>query len=152
MKYLEFEQLLPVGLDEAWTFFSSPSNLNLITPEDLDIKILDNLPESIHQGLLICYKIKPMLNIPLDWVTEITVVKEKEYFIDEQRKGPYRVWHHEHHFKEVSGGVLMTDKLSYDIGMSIIGTIAGKLWVDKQVQKIFAYRRKKLSELFRPVK
>ena len=148
MKYLEFEQLLPVGLDEAWTFFSSPYNLNLITPEDLDIKILDNLPESIHQGLLIRYKIKPMLNIPLDWVTEITVVKEKEYFIDEQRKGPYRVWHHEHHFKEVSGGVLMTDKLSYDIGMSIIGTIAGRLWVDKQVQYIFSYRKKKLNELF----
>ena len=152
MKYLEFEQVLPISLEEAWSFFSSPSNLNLITPEDMDFKILDVLPAHIYQGLMIRYKIKPMFNIPLDWITEITEVKDKVYFIDEQRKGPYRTWHHEHHFKEVDGGVLMTDKLSYDIGMSFIGTLAGKLWVDKQVQKIFAYRRKKLSELFRPVK
>ena len=148
MKYLEFEQLLPIGLDEAWTFFSSPSNLNLITPDDLDFKIVDILPERIYQGLLIRYKIKPMLNIPLDWVTEITEVMEKQYFIDEQRKGPYRVWHHEHHFKEVNGGVLMTDKLSYDIGMGFIGTLAGILWVDTQVQNIFTYRKKKLTTLF----
>jgi ligand-binding SRPBCC domain-containing protein len=98
---------------------------------------------------MIRYKIKPMFNIPLDWVTEITMVKDKVYFIDEQRKGPYRIWHHEHHFKEVEGGVLMTDKLYYDIGMSFIGAIAGKLWVDKQVQKIFAYRGKMLDEMFK---
>lgn len=148
MKYLEFEQFLPVSLDEAWSFFSTPSNLNLITPDDLDFKILDTLPDHIYQGLLIRYKIKPMLNIPLNWVTEITAVKEKEFFIDEQRKGPYHLWHHEHHFKEVNGGVLMTDKLSYDIGLGFIGILAGKLWVDKQVQRIFAFRRNKLHELF----
>lgn len=90
-------------LDEAWSFFSSPGNLNLITPDDLDFKILDTLPDQMYQGLMIRYKIKPMLNIPLDWVTEITMIKDKEYFIDEQRKGPYRIWHHEHHFKEVQG-------------------------------------------------
>ena len=149
MKYLEFEHLLPMTLDEAWSFFSSPGNLNLITPDDLDFKILDTLPDQMYQGLMIRYKIKPMLNIPLDWVTEITMIKDKEYFIDEQRKGPYRIWHHEHHFKEVQGGVLMTDKLYYDIGMSFIGTIAGALWVDKQVQKIFTYRKTKLNELGR---
>ena len=148
MKYLEFEQVLPISLEEAWSFFSSPSNLNLITPEDMNFKILDVLPAHIYQGLMIRYKIKPMFNIPLDWITEITEVKDKVYFIDEQRKGPYRTWHHEHHFKEVDGGVLMTDKLSYDIGMSFIGTLAGKLWVDKQVQHIFSYRKKKLNELF----
>ena len=148
MKYLEFEHLLPMTLDEAWSFFSSPANLNLITPDDLDFKILDTLPDQMYQGLMIRYKIKPMLNIPLDWVTEITMIKDKEYFIDEQRKGPYRIWHHEHHFKVVEGGVLMTDKLYYDIGMSFIGTIAGALWVDKQVQKIFTYRKTKLNELF----
>lgn len=148
MKYLEFEHHLPMTLDEAWTFFASPANLNLITPADLDFKILDALPAQMYQGLMIRYKIKPMLNIPLDWVTEITMIKDKEYFIDEQRKGPYRIWHHEHHFKVVEGGVLMTDKLYYDIGMSFIGTIAGALWVDKQVQKIFTYRKTKLNELF----
>jgi len=148
MKYLEFEHFLPITLDEAWAFFSSPANLNLITPDDLDFKILDTLPAQMYQGLMIRYKIKPMRNIPLDWVTEITMIKDKEYFIDEQRKGPYRIWHHEHHFKEVNEGVLMTDRLYYDIGMSFIGTLIGKVWVDKQVQKIFAYRRKKLNELF----
>jgi ligand-binding SRPBCC domain-containing protein len=149
MKALHFEQFLPISLDEAWHFFSSPSNLNLITPPDLDFRILDTLPDHVYQGLMIRYKIKPMLNIPLDWVTEITVVKEMEYFVDEQRKGPYRIWHHEHHFRAVDGGVLMTDKLYYDIGMSFIGSIAGALWVDKQVEKIFTYRKAKLNELFK---
>ena len=89
-----------------------------------------------------------MLNIKIDWCTEITRINNLQYFIDEQRKGPYRIWHHEHHFKVVEGGVLMTDKLYYDIGMSFIGTIAGVVWVDKQVQKIFTYRKTKLNELF----
>jgi ligand-binding SRPBCC domain-containing protein len=102
----------------------------------------------MYEGMLIRYKIKPMLNIPLDWVTEITKVVDKVYFIDEQRKGPYRIWHHEHHFKVVDGGVLMTDKLYYDIGMSFLGNIVGALWVDKQVQNIFTYRKTKLDELF----
>jgi ligand-binding SRPBCC domain-containing protein len=148
MKYLEFEHLLPMTLDEAWTFFSSPANLNLITPKEMDFKILDILPAQMYEGMLIRYKIKPMLNIPLDWVTEITKVVDKVYFIDEQRKGPYRIWHHEHHFKVVDGGVLMTDKLYYDIGMSFLGNIVGALWVDKQVQNIFTYRKTKLDELF----
>jgi ligand-binding SRPBCC domain-containing protein len=148
MKYLEFEHLLPMTLDEAWTFFSSPANLNLITPKEMDFKILDILPAEMYEGMLIRYKIKPMLNIPLDWVTEITKVVDKVYFIDEQRKGPYRIWHHEHHFKVVDGGVLMTDKLYYDIGMSFLGNIVGALWVDKQVQNIFTYRKTKLDELF----
>jgi ligand-binding SRPBCC domain-containing protein len=148
MKHLVFEHLLPLSLDEAWSFFSSPVNLNLITPPDLDFKILDTIPDYIYQGPIIRYKIKPMFNMPLDWVTEITMVRDGAYFINEQRKGPYRIWHHEHHFKKVEEGVMMTDRLYYDIGMSILGTTAGKLWVDKQVQKIFAYRRKKLDELF----
>ena len=149
MKHLTFEQFLPISLDQAWTFFSSPKNLNLITPPDLEFRILDELPDKMYQGMLIRYKIKPMLNIPLDWVTEITVIKDHQFFIDEQRKGPYRIWHHEHHFKAVEGGVLMTDKLYYDIGMGPIGIVAGKLWVDRQVQKIFNYRKTKLDELFR---
>lgn len=148
MKHLTFEQFLPITLDQAWTFFSSPKNLNLITPPEMDFRILDELPEQMYQGMLIRYKIKPMLNIPLDWVTEITVIKGDQFFIDEQRKGPYRIWHHEHHFKVVEGGVLMTDKLYYDIGMGFIGTLAGKLWVDKQVKSIFEFRSNKLIDLF----
>lgn len=149
MKRLTFEQFLPISLDQAWTFFSSPKNLNLITPPQMDFRILDPLPDQMYQGMLIRYKIKPMLRIPLDWVTEITVIKDHQFFIDEQRKGPYRIWHHEHHFKPVEGGVLMTDKLYYDIGMGFIGTLAGKLWVDKQVEGIFAFRKAKLQQLFK---
>ncbi len=148
MKYLEFEQLLPLSLEEAWSFFSSPANLNRITPEKMDFQMLDELPATMYEGMLIRYRIKPMLNIPINWVTEITRIRDLEYFVDEQRKGPYRIWHHEHHFKAVGSGVLMTDKLYYDIGLGLVGWIAGKLWVDQQVRKIFHFREMKLNELF----
>ncbi len=149
MKHLTFEQFLPISLEEAWTFFSSPKNLNLITPPELEFRILDDLPDQMYQGMMIRYKIKPMLNILLDWVTEITMIKDHQFFIDEQRIGPYKVWHHEHHFKAVDDGVLMTDKLYYDIGLGFLGTLAGKLLVDQQVLRIFDFRKIALTDLFR---
>lgn len=148
MKYLLFEQVLPLGIEEAWSFFSSPQNLNKITPEDLEFKIIGELPPAMYEGMLIRYRIRPLLNIPVEWVTEITKIQDRAYFIDEQRKGPYRMWHHEHHFREVKEGVLMTDKLYYDIGFGFLGHLAGKVWVDAQVQKIFSFREEKLKELF----
>ena len=102
----------------------------------------------MYEGLIITYRIKPMLNIPLNWCTEITHIKEHQFFVDEQRKGPYNIWHHEHHFKAVEGGVLMTDLLHYDIGKSIFGWIAGKLFVHKQVKEIFEFRKKTLATYF----
>jgi ligand-binding SRPBCC domain-containing protein len=149
MKKLKQEQFLPISLDEAWKFFATPKNLNEITPDDMVFEIISELPENIYAGLLINYRLKPMLNIPINWCTEITHIKEKEYFVDEQRKGPYRIWHHEHHFKAVNGGVLMTDILHYDIGKWIVGRIAGKLFVDKKVKGIFAYRNKTLETYFK---
>lgn len=148
MKTLLFEQFIPLSLDEAWDFFSNPSNLNLITPEKLNFKTLSEVPRHMYQGLLIRYRIKPMMNIPMIWVTEITAVKDKEYFVDEQIKGPYKQWRHEHHFRAVDHGVMMSDKLTYTIGFGIIGKLAGALWVDHQVSEIFAYRKLKLIELF----
>lgn len=148
MTILKQEQFLPITLDEAWQFFASPRNLNEITPDDMVFEIVSELPDSMYAGLLINYRLKPMFNIPLDWCTEITHIKEKEYFVDEQRKGPYRIWHHEHHFRAVDGGVLMTDLLHYDIGKSIFGWIAGKLFVHKKVKAIFDYRRNKLQTIF----
>ena len=145
---LKQEQFLPITLDEAWQFFATPRNLNEVTPDDMVFEIVSDLPESMYAGLLINYRLKPMFNIPVDWCTEITHIKEKEYFVDEQRKGPYRIWHHEHHFEVVEGGVLMTDLLHYDIGKSIFGWIAGKLFVDKKVKAIFEYRHNKLQTLF----
>ena len=141
-------QILPIGLDLAWDFFSSPKNLNEITPNDMVFKITSDVPEKMYEGLFITYKISPFLGIQLDWCTEITHVKDRQFFVDEQRKGPYNIWHHEHHFKEAPGGVLMTDKLYYDIGKSVFGWIAGKLFVHKKVKAIFEYRYKQLEELF----
>jgi ligand-binding SRPBCC domain-containing protein len=146
IKKIVSEQFLPISLDEAWDFFSSPKNLNEITPDTLTFKITSELPEKMYEGLFISYKISPLLNIPLDWVTEITHIKDKQFFVDEQRKGPYNIWHHEHHFKAVEGGVMMTDILHYDIGKSIFGAIAGALYVHKQVVHIFKYRFKALEQ------
>ncbi|MEP6645960.1 MAG: SRPBCC family protein [Saprospiraceae bacterium] len=148
MKELVFEQFMPITLKEAWTFFSTPANLNLITPEKMHFRILSDVPEKMYAGLHIRYKIKPMLNIPMTWITEISEIKEYEYFDDRQIKGPYKVWRHQHYFKEVENGVLMTDKLNYDIGWGIIGNILGKIWVDRQVREIFEYRRKQIEKLF----
>ena len=142
------EQLLPISLEEAWNFFATPKNLNEVTPSELDFKVLSPLPDKMYEGLIIQYRIKPMINIPLNWCTEITHIKEMDYFVDEQRKGPFKMWHHEHHFSVVPEGVLMKDILHYDIGMGIIGSIAGKLFVHKKVRDIFKYRFKALEEYF----
>jgi ligand-binding SRPBCC domain-containing protein len=152
MNKLKQEQFLPISLDEAWKFFATPKNLNEVTPDDMFFEIITELPETMYAGLLINYRLRPMLNIPVNWCTEITHIKEKEYFVDEQRKGPYRIWHHEHHFKAVEGGVVMTDILHYDIGKWIVGKIAGKLFVNKKVKRIFAYRFTLLESYFQTSK
>lgn len=148
VKTLTSTQVLPISMDLAWNFFSSPVNLNEITPADMTFRIISKLPDKMYPGLIIIYKVSPMFNIPMTWVTEITQVQEQRYFVDEQRKGPYRMWHHEHHFVEVEGGVEMTDILHYDVGKGIFGRIASWLFVDKRVREIFEFREKKLRELF----
>jgi ligand-binding SRPBCC domain-containing protein len=149
MKRIASEQFLPISLEKAWDFFSSPKNLNEITPPEMTFKILNELPEKMYEGMMISYKISPMFNIPLDWVTEITHIKENQFFVDEQRIGPYAIWHHEHHFKAVEGGVLMTDVLHYHVGLGPLGWIASKLFVDAKVQGIFDYRFKKLEGMYK---
>ena len=148
MKRIVFHQNLPISLDYAWDFFSSPKNLNEITPAEMTFKILDNIPEKMYAGLFIRYKVAPVLNIPLNWVTEITHVADKQFFVDEQRVGPYAIWHHEHHFEEIDGGVKMTDILHYHVGMGPLGWIAEKIFVNAKVQGIFDYRFTKLEQLF----
>ena len=148
MKRLEQEQFLPITLNEAWDFFATPKNLNEVTPDDLVFEITSKVPDKMYEGLMITYKIKPLLNISINWCTEITHIKDMHFFVDEQRKGPYNIWHHEHHFKAVEGGTLMTDILHYDIGKWIFGWVAGKLFIDKQVEKIFSYRYKALEKYF----
>lgn len=148
MYKLKQEQFLPISLESAWDFFASPKNLNAVTPKELNFEITSELPERMYEGLIITYRIKPMLNIKIDWCTEITHISNHQYFIDEQRKGPYKIWHHEHHFKQVEGGVIMTDLLYYDIGKWIFGWLAGKLFVNKKVRQIFSYRYQALNKFF----
>lgn len=148
MKKLKQVQFIPTSLEKAWEFFATPENLNSVTPKDMVFEITSELPSVMYEGLIITYRLKPLLNIPIKWCTEITHISEKVYFVDEQRKGPYKIWHHEHHFEEVKGGVMMTDILYYDIGKSIFGWIAGQLFVHRRVKQIFDHRFKTLNNLF----
>lgn len=133
-------QVLPMSLDEAWEFFSNPANLNTITPGYMDFKIRSNSGEKMYAGQIISYTVKPVFGIPIFWMTEITHVKDKEYFIDEQRRGPYAFWHHTHLFKSIPGGVEMTDLVHYRLPLGILGRLSHRLFVKKQLNSIFDYR------------
>lgn len=140
----------PVSGDPAaiWDFFSRPQNLNELTPPQLRFRIVGEPPRRMYAGLLIEYRVRVLPGVWTRWVTEIPHVREGEYFVDEQRIGPYRLWHHEHHFTPTPGGVLMTDRVTYDIGWGMLGRIAGWLWVDAQVARIFDYRATRIQTLF----
>jgi len=144
---LKQTQFLPVTLDDAWEFFSAPSNLNKITPPSMGFKILEGDVGKMYPGQFIIYTVKPMLGIPVTWVTEITQVKEKEFFIDEQRMGPYKIWHHQHFFKEVPGGVEMQDIIHYALPFGIFGNLALPL-VQKKLKMIFSFRQEVINRKF----
>lgn len=147
---LTFTQKLPITLAEAWDFFSSPHNLAKITPEDMAFTVTSdiNTVEKMYPGMIITYKVAPVLGIKLNWMTEITQIMEGKYFIDEQRFGPYKFWHHQHHFKVVEGGTEMLDILTYGLPMGIFGQMANQIYVAGKLQQIFSYRKKKVIELF----
>ncbi|WP_168187445.1 SRPBCC family protein [Pedobacter sp. G11] len=147
---LEFTQKIPVDLDTAWDFFSSPLNLAEITPKDMtfDVTSPKMANTKMYPGLIITYKVSPLFGIKLDWVTEITHVKENEYFIDEQRFGPFAFWHHQHHFQSIDGGVLMKDILHYSVGWGVIGKVANGVIVNNKINEIFNFRYKKVESLF----
>lgn len=143
---LEKSQLLDIDLETAWKFFSDPKNLQKITPSDLSFNILSPLPEKVYPGLIILYKIKIFSFIPFNWVTEITQVRENEFFIDEQRFGPYKFWHHQHSFEKKNGKTLMKDTVHYGLPYGIFGRL-GKGIVQKQLRQIFDYRKSILSDI-----
>lgn len=148
MYRLKREQLVRTDLQTCWDFFSSPQNLAVITPEKLRFTVLSEQPARMYEGLMIAYTVSPVLGIPLGWITEIKTVKEGLFFVDEQRKGPYQIWHHEHHFEAVEGGVLMTDIVSYTLPLGFFGKFAHWLFVRKQLETIFEYRYLKVEEIF----
>ena len=142
-------QKIPIGLDKAWDFFSSPANLQEITPGNLGFKIISkHHGDKMYAGQVIEYQVSPVLGIPLYWMTEITHVEDRKYFVDEQRYGPYSMWHHQHHFKMIEGGVEMTDIVHYKLPLWFLGDMANSLFVKKQLQQIFDHRFKKVEELF----
>ena len=151
---LKTEQAVPISLEKAWDFFSSPLNLAKITPDDMKFVVTSdyNADTKMYAGMIITYKISPLAGIKLNWMTEITQVKDHQYFVDEQRFGPYALWHHQHHFKEIEGGVLMTDILNYAIPYGVIGRFTNKIFVGKKIKQIFEFRKKAIEELFGAMK
>jgi ligand-binding SRPBCC domain-containing protein len=146
---LKTSQKLPISIEKAWEFFSNPANLSKITPTWLNFQVTSALPDKMYAGLIITYFVRPMLNIPQTWVTEITHVQEPNYFVDDQRFGPYKMWHHEHIFKHIEdNNILMEDIVSYAVPFGFIGRIVNKLIISKKINEIFNYRREVLEKMF----
>lgn len=140
-------QTLPLSLDHAWAFFSDPGNLSRITPGWLSFKLTCAPPVSMYAGQILTYTVRPIPMLRLRWVTEITQVRKPFFFVDEQRIGPYRFWHHQHFFEHTKGGLLMTDLVHYALPAGPLGDLVHALWVKKRLASIFEYRRKVLTEM-----
>ena len=145
---LQSTQSIPVTKKEAWAFLSNPANLKIITPDHMKFDIQAGGDRSMFPGQIIHYKVSPFAGYTTKWVTEITHVKEEEYFVDEQRFGPYELWHHKHFIKAIDGGVEMEDIIDYKIPFGILGQLAQPILVKKQLLQIFNYRSQKLKELY----
>lgn len=146
---LSRKQIIHAKMKECWDFFSNPRNLSRITPASLDFRVLSELPERVYAGMMIRYRVKPLFGIPVTWVTEITHVREEEYFSDEQRVGPYALWHHEHFFRKIDDGrVEVGDLVHYALPFGIFGTLAHPLLVKRELGKIFSFREKAVADFF----
>lgn len=146
---LRTEQFIKTDINNLWDFISSPENLKRITPEYMGFDITsDNLLGKMYEGMIISYKVSPLFGIKTTWVTEITHIREKEYFVDEQRIGPYKFWHHQHLLIEKEGGTMMQDIVSYSPPFGILGSIINKLVIRKKLTQIFNYRRRALDKIF----
>ena len=145
---LKTEQLIPATIDSLWKFISDPRNLEKITPKSMGFKIRTCPDGPMYPGMIIEYQVKPLLGIPTRWVTEITIVKEKHYFVDEQRVGPYAMWHHEHILETMGDKTKMTDIVSYKVPFGIFGKLAHLLIIRRKLNAIFSHRKKVLENLY----
>jgi ligand-binding SRPBCC domain-containing protein len=141
-----------IGIEEAWDFFSNPANLATITPDDMNFEVLDEMPAQMYEGMLVRYKVSPFKGLRLNWTSEITNIKHHEYFIDEQIEGPYKYWHHEHHFKKTATGVELKDLLYYQMPLGKFGRLMHQPLVRKKLYAIFAYRQQKIESMFTKIK
>ena len=145
---LKIVQKIPIPVKEAWDFFSKPSNLQVITPESFQFKILSNLDDRpIYEGQVIDYTVRPLFRIKMRWTTLITKVEQEVMFIDEQKRGPYRSWKHQHLFKPVKGGTEMTDIVQYEVPGSFAGDLVNALLIKSNIQNLFNYRHSKILTL-----
>jgi ligand-binding SRPBCC domain-containing protein len=150
---LKQTQKIKGTIDEVWDFIASPANLKKITPDYMGFDITsEDLPEKMYPGMIICYKVSPLLGIKMNWLTEITQVDEKIFFIDEQRIGPYKIWHHQHRIEPIEDGVLMTDIVTYQPPMGVLGSLANTLVIKNKLNEIFDYRKNVLNEIFGELK
>jgi ligand-binding SRPBCC domain-containing protein len=148
MHRLHRTQRLAVPLEGAWDFFSDPRNLDAITPPGMRFRLVSDLPDRIYPGLMIEYRLRPLFNIPVTWVTEITHVDAPYRFVDEQRVGPYAIWHHEHRFTPIEGGVEIEDLVSYSLPFGPLGSLVEPFLVQPKLAEVFDYRRRVLASRF----
>lgn len=145
---LEVTQKTAAPIHELWSFFSNANNLTKITPPSLGFQSHHLGKEEVHSGMIITHRVSPFPGIRLQWITEISHVQAPFLFVDEQRFGPYRFWHHQHHFSEIPGGTLITDRIHYGLSFGWVGQLAHPLLVRPQLEKIFAYRKQAVIEIF----
>ncbi len=145
---LHYSIKLPISLRVGWDFFSDPWNLAKITPPSMAFRIVNKVPRRVYAGMIIIYKVKPLLGIPVKWVTEITHMDEPGFFVDEQRFGPYRFWHHQHILTEVQGGIEAEDIVHYALPVPLLGGLINSFAVKRQLRKIFEFREKALKDIF----
>ena len=146
---LEQTQQIPASISEVWAYISAPNNLKEITPKHMGFIVTGNTGEGkMYPGMIITYKVSPLFGIPLNWMTEITHVQEESHFVDEQRIGPYSLWHHQHKIEPIEGGVLMTDIVTYQPPFGFIGAIANTLLIKNQLKQIFDYRNTAIENKF----
>ena len=151
MAFYQFKRTQKINgtIEALWDFISNPSNLKVITPDYMGFDITsEEVPEKMYEGLIISYKVSPILGIKTTWVTEITKVRELEYFVDEQRVGPYKLWHHQHKIEKITNGVLMTDIVSYAPPLGFLGKIANTFVIKNKLNEIFEYRKHAVENRF----
>lgn len=146
--YLDREQFIPAPLEQVWEYFCDPRNLNEMTPEDMKFLIVTKPIERMSAGQIIEYRVEFIRGMRSLWLTEIRHVRHQEYFVDEQRIGPYQFWYHEHKFEEVSGGTRMIDHISYAIGFGLLGDVLNAIWIGRRLKNIFDFRAQKVTEIF----
>lgn len=149
MYQLREEVLIQDTMENVWKFFATPFNLQRITPPDMGFVIKTPVPDEMYEGLIIAYTVRPIFGIPTEWVTEITHIRRHEFFVDEQRIGPYAMWHHEHHFKQTEQGILVTDIVSYQLPLAPFGNFLHSILIKPRLQKIFSYRTRVIKEIFK---